>query len=335
MRIGLAYDLKEAVCVGQGHPDDALEEYDSPQTVEALASAFEAAGHSVTRLGGGREFLARVVDEQIDLVFNIAEGLGNYRSREAQVPSVLEMLGIPYSGSDPQCLAICLDKPLTKKLVAMAGVRTPMWRVIGSDVQLKAVTWDEFPFPVFVKPAQEGSSKGVRFACRAEGPEEAARAVARLLGDYRQPVLVEEFIPGDEVTVGVIGNSPPRVLGVMRVLPRKIEGDFVYTLEVKRDWERLVDYECPARLAPDVIRAIADSSLKAFEALGCRDLARIDFRVSPAGLPHFLEINPLPGLNPHSGDLPIMAGKTGLSYEALILSVVDAALGRYRLCVRA
>jgi len=335
MRIGLAYDLKEAVHVGQGHPEDTLEEYDSPQTVEAIAGALEAAGHSVARLGGGREFLARIPDEKVDLVFNIAEGLGNHRSREAQVPSVLEMLGVPYSGSDPQCLAICLDKPLTKKLVAMAGVRTPRWRVIANDVELAAAAWDDFPFPAFVKPAQEGSSKGIRFACKVESPGQVSAAVARLLRDYCQPALVEEFIGGDEVTVGVTGNSPPAVLGVMRVLPKKRGGDFVYSLEVKRDWEQLVDYECPARLGPVVVDAIADLSLKAFEALGCRDVARIDFRVSPAGLPYFIEINPLPGLNPHSGDLPIMAGKMGWSYQALISAVVNAALGRYRLCVRA
>jgi len=331
MRVGLTYDLKDRVRTGPDSPDDALEEYDSEETVEAIAGTLQSRGHSVVFLGGGREFLSGVLGEHVDLVFNIAEGLGNQRSREAQVPSVLEMLDIPYSGSDPQCLAICLDKPLTKKLVAAAGVATPRWRVIGDNGRMKDVTWDGFPFPAFVKPSHEGSSKGIRFR-RAETGAEAADMAAALLSRYRQPVMVEEFIAGDEVTVGVIGNAPPRVLGLMRILPRQKEGYFVYSLEVKRDWENLVDYECPARLEPRVMQMIAESSLQAFEALGCRDVARMDFRVAPDGVPYFLEVNPLPGLNPHSGDLPIMAGKMGWTYESLVNGILAAASERYGLC---
>ena len=130
MRIGLSYDLKQEVSLEKAGPEDALEEYDSPKTIELIVAALEAGGHSVVRLGGGREFLNNVLRQNVDIVFNIAEGRGNYRSREAQVPSVLEMLNIPYVGSDPQCLAICLDKPLTKKIVAGSGISTPNWRVI-------------------------------------------------------------------------------------------------------------------------------------------------------------------------------------------------------------
>ncbi len=331
MIVGLTYDLREHVRVGADCPDDALEEYDSLETVQAIAGALESQGHSVVGLGGGREFLSSVLSERVDLVFNIAEGLGNQRSREAQVPSVLEMLDIPYSGSDPQCLAICLDKPLTKKLVATAAVATPRWRVIGDVGQLEDVPWDGFPFPAFVKPSHEGSSKGIRFR-RAETAAQATDLAAGLLSRYRQPVMVEEFIAGDEVTVGVIGNSPPGVLGAMRILPRQKGDYFVYSLEVKRDWENLVEYECPARLEPRVMQMIAESSLSAFEVLECRDFARMDFRVAPDGVPYFLEVNPLPGLNPHSGDLPILAGKMGWSYEALINAILTAACERYALC---
>jgi len=331
MRVGLTYDLKERVHAGPDCPDDALEEYDSQETVQAIAGALESQGHAVVCLGGGREFLSSVQSEHVDLVFNIAEGLGNQRSREAQVPSVLEMLDIPYAGSDPQCLAICLDKPLTKKLVAAAGVATPRWRVVSDVGQLEDVPWDGFPFPAFVKPSHEGSSKGIRFR-RAETGAQAADMAEVLLSRYRQPVMVEEFIAGDEVTVGVVGNSPPRVLGPMRILPRQKGDYFVYSLEVKRDWENLVDYECPARLEPRVMQLIAESCLNAFEVLGCRDFARMDFRVAPDGVPYFLEVNPLPGLNPHSGDLPIMAGKMGWSYEALIEAILTAACERYDPC---
>jgi len=154
------------------------------------------------------------------------------------------------------------------------------------------------------------------------------QAVTRLLESYRQPVMVEEFIAGDEVTVGVVGNDPPAVLGIMRVLPRERKGDFVYSLEVKRDWERLVEYECPARLPQTVLAKITEFSLTTFQALGCRDFARLDFRVSPEGVPYFLEINPLPGLNPRSSDLPIMARRLGWTYQELVTAVVKAALKR-------
>jgi D-alanine-D-alanine ligase len=333
MKIGLAYDLKEAVPLRQSHPEDALEEYDSRETVVGIAAALESQGHSVIRLDGGRDFLVNIQKEKVDLVFNIAEGLGNYRSREAQVPGILEMLDIPYTGSDPQCLAICLDKPLTKKLLATAGVATPRWRVVNSAPQVREIDWDGFPFPAFLKPVHEGSSKGIRFGSRIENTAQLAEAIPALVGRYQQSVMVEEFITGDEVTVGVVGNSPPMVLGIMRVVPKSMEGYFVYSLEVKRDWERLVDYECPAQLEAGVLKRIADSSLKAFEILGCRDFARLDFRVSRDGIPYFLEINPLPGINPNSGDIVIMAKKMGWRYESLISAIVEAALERYPQCV--
>jgi len=333
MKIGLAYDLKEAVPLRQSHPEDALEEYDSRETVVGIAAALESQGHSVIRLDGGRDFLVNIQKEKVDLVFNIAEGLGNYRSREAQVPGILEMLDIPYTGSDPQCLAICLDKPLTKKLLATAGVATPRWRVVNSAPQVREIDWDGFPFPAFLKPVHEGSSKGIRSGSRIENTAQLAEAIPALVGRYQQSVMVEEFITGDEVTVGVVGNSPPMVLGIMRVVPKSMEGYFVYSLEVKRDWERLVDYECPAQLEAGVLKRIADSSLKAFEILGCRDFARLDFRVSRDGIPYFLEINPLPGINPNSGDIIIMAKKMGWRYESLISAIVEAALERYPQCV--
>jgi D-alanine-D-alanine ligase len=329
MRIGLSYDLKDKVPEPQGKPEDALEEYDSLETVDAIAKAIEAQHHSVVKLGGGREFLNNVLGQRVDLVFNIAEGLGNYRGREAQVPSVLEMLGVPYSGSDPLCLAVSLEKPLAKRLVSFSGVATPRWQVVSDTRQLKEVEWGQFPLPAFAKPAHEGSSKGIRITSRLENSPQIVEAVTGLLEYYQQPVMVEEFISGEEVTVGVIGNSPPKVVGIMRVVPRKKTDYFVYSLEVKRDWESLLTYECPALLGKGVLQDIADSSLKAYEALGCRDFARMDFRIGPDGTPYFLEINPLPGLNPKSGDLPIMAGKMGWTYEALISAVLNAALQRY------
>ncbi len=333
MRIGLSYDLKEAMPAEQAAGDDAFEEYDLPETVGLIAAFIEGEGHSVVKLGGGREFLGNILREKVDFVFNIAEGRGNYRSREAQVPSILEMLNIPYSGSDPQCLAICLDKPLTKKMVASAGVCTPRWCVINESEELWQISDFGFPFPAIVKPACEGSSKGIRLNSVVDNAKQAREAIGRLLEHYQQPAMLEEFIGGDEVTVGIIGNSPPKILGIMRILPRRKAGYFLYSLEVKRDCFDLVDYECPACLEEKVLERIKLSSLNAFRVLGCRDFARLDFRISPEGVPHFLEINPLPGLGTYS-DLVIMAKKVGWTHKELISAVLNAALERYPQCVR-
>lgn len=334
MKIGLSYDLKDSIQPGYHPTDDALEEYDSPETVDALADAMTALGHSAVRLGGGREFLDNITKTQVDFVFNIAEGLGNYRGREAQIPAILEMLDIAYSGSDPQCLAICLDKPLTKKLLAAAGISTPEWHMVSSVNQLQETDWNTFPLPAFVKPAYEGSSKGITSGSIAKTTEQIINLATELIEHYDQPALVEHFVFGDEVTVGVLGNTPPKILGIMRIVPRNAVTYFIYGLEVKRDWENLVDYECPARLDPHILTRIEQAALHTFNVLGCRDIARIDFKISPDGEPYFLEINPLPGLNPGSGDLPIMASKMGWTYQELISNVVNNALRRYPQCAR-
>jgi D-alanine-D-alanine ligase len=328
MRIGLSYDLKDTIALQQASCDDACEEYDSSETVELIATSLEGEGHTVTLLGGGQEFLNKILHERVDFVFNIAEGRGTYRSREAQVPSILEMLNIPYSGSDPQCLAICLDKHLTKRLVALGGVSTPTWRVINDRQELHEINRCRSLFPAIIKPAYEGSSKGIRLTSLVEDAKQANEVIECLLDKYHQPAMMERVISGDEVTVGVIGNSPPKVLGVMRILPKQTNDRFLYTLEVKRNYLELVDYECPAGLDERVLQRIQTASLKAFDALGCRDFARVDFRISAGGVPYFLEINPLPGLGNHS-DLVIMAQKLGWNHRQLISAVLNAALERY------
>jgi D-alanine-D-alanine ligase len=332
MRIGLSYDLKDTIAVDGTAPADALEEYDCPETVELIDGALVKQGHRVVRLGGGREFLNNILRENVDIVFNIAEGRGNHRSREAQVPAVLEMLGIPYSGSAPECLTLCLDKPLTKQIVTAAGIPTPRWRVVKDSRELQELPWKQFPFPAIVKPAWEGSSKGIHADSLADSPQQAIEAAGQLIERYRQPVMVEEFIDGDEVTVGIVGNSLPRVVGIMRIVPRVKNGHFVYSLEVKRDYENLVDYECPAQLEGETLEKIRLSALRAFEVTGCRDFARLDFRVSSEGIPYFIELNPLPGLGIYS-DLVIMAIKMGWTHEQLINMVFDAAVARYAQCV--
>ena len=333
MRIGISYDLKTAV-TGHRRVDDDLEEYDSPETLEIISSTLEKKGHRVVRLDGGARFLANIRREKVDFVFNISEGRGNYRSREAQVPSVLEMLGIPYTGSDPQTLAVCLDKPLTKKLVSLEGIPTPRWLLISGEEELEKTDWKGFPFPAIVKPAQEGSSKGIRLTSLVENTSQAVNEAGRIIRGYRQPVMVEQFIDGDEVTVGLIGNSPPKFVGMMRILPRKKEKHFVYSVEVKRDYVNLVDYESPVKLPQAVLDRLEQYSLKAFKVLDCRDFSRVDFRVGPDGVPYFIEINPLPGLGTYS-DLIIMGVKMGWTHEGLIGAVLDAAIERCTSCTGA
>jgi D-alanine-D-alanine ligase len=180
-------------------------------------------------------------------------------------------------------------------------------------------------YPVIVKPAWEGSSKGIRSTCLVERAADLLPTVESLRRDYAQPLVVEEFIDGDEVTVGLVGN-PPEPIGVMRVVPRKPTGRFVYSLEVKRDFRRQVTYECLDPAAAE-FRRCADAAVRAWHALGCRDVARIDFRVR-GGAPYFLEANPLPGLNPESSDLVIMAGLVGVGHARLVQSILRAALDR-------
>src|SRR5262249_8890510 len=176
--------------------------------------------------------------------------------------------------------------------------------------------------------AWEGSSKGIRGKCVVDNEEEMLDAVTAQSHDYRQPILVEEYIQGEELTVGVLGNDPPQVIGVMRVLPRQTEERFVYSLEVKRDYRQLVTYECPAKLPAGHSSFVEQMALIAFRALGCRDVARVDFRLRD-GVPYFLEVNPLPGLNPESSDLVILAGLAGIPYHQLIAGTFGAAHPRH------
>ena len=330
MRIGITFDVKLA-SAGQlaGLAADEEEEFDSPATIMALHAVLQELGHEVLLLGNGEDMLRQLLQgERPELVLNIAEGRGTSRSREARVPAVLEMLGIPYTGSDPLTLAVTLDKDCAKRLVRDAGLPTPPWVLVSgeltADIQRRL---DRLEMPVFVKPAYEGSSKGILASNLIHDRAELTSMLERLCETYHQPVLVEEFIDGDELTVGVLGNAPPEVVGIMRVLPRQADGPFVYSLEVKRDWERRVRYECPAQLSPADSEAVSQAALACYRTLGCRDVSRLDFRLRNH-VPYFLEVNPLPGLSPTSGDLVLLSGFMGVEYRELIGRILEAALGR-------
>ena len=337
MKIGITFNLRGHAPVPAGAPDDLYEEFDDPSTIAAIADVLRGLGHNVVELGDGREMLHKLLADPPDFVFNFAEGVGISRSRESRVPAVLEMLGIPYSGSDPATLAACLDKDWTRRLVESVGVYCPAGMTIAPETSATrtesqlAELLDEagLETPLIVKPACEGSSKGIRNKCIVEKVADFAPLVLELCREYKQAVLVEEFIAGEELTVGVVGNSPPEVLGVMRVVPKQPTDRFIYGLEVKRDYKRLVDYECPARIGTDDFEAVEEAALAAYDVLGCRDVARLDFRLRE-GIPYFIEANPLPGLGPVTGDIVLIANFMGVNHAQLIERILQAALQRQR-----
>ena len=303
---------------------DENEEFDSPETIAALAQLFAQEGYSVTVLEADRSLPRRLTTGNFELVFNIAEGRGG-RCREALVPALCEMLGLHYTGSDPLTLAATLDKDVAKRLL-LGQVLTPAWRVVRRLTDLQDF---DLPFPVIAKPNDEGSSKGIHDDCKCNNVEELECLCRRLLDDYGRPVLVETFVRGPEVTVGVVGNAQPEVIGLMHVVPIGAQldepGDFVYSLQAKRDFANRVRYAIPPELAPDVCQRLEVAALRAFRLLDCRDVARIDFRVGPDGQPYFIEANPLPGLSPTTGDLVIMARALGWTWESLITRILREA----------
>jgi D-alanine-D-alanine ligase len=325
LRIALCYDLKSDYLAAGFAPEEVME-FDEEETVAALAGALERLGHRPERVGRGLELARRLAaGERWDLVFNIAEGVRG-RSREAQVPAVCELFDQPYTFSDPLTCALTLDKPLAKRLVRDGGLPTAAFAVIERAEEAEGL---EMEPPLFVKPAAEGSSKGVTGRSRVGSREELRAACAELLRDFRQPVLVESYLPGREVTVGIVGNDgDARVVGVMEVLFNDgTDGD--YTAVNKQEFEgrvryRLLDGEPLAEQARD--RALAIYGL-----LSCRDAARIDFRCDAAGEPCFLEINPLPGLHPTYSDLPILSKLAGISYPELLGRIVETSGRRWGL----
>jgi D-alanine-D-alanine ligase len=331
MKIGIAFDLKTDVVEGralpQGAPEDFLEEYDSQGTIDAIAQAIGKLGHEARPLGGGRKLIERVLADTPDLVFNIAEGFGT-RSREAHVPALLEMLEVPYTHSDPLTLAVTLDKAVAKRLAASMGVPTPRHAVVATEAQATDV---DLGLPMIVKPLWEGSSKGIRKTSRITDRAALRPTVAKLLADYGEPVLVEEFLPGAEFTVGILGTGKDaRVLGALEIVPRQAKPEeFVYSLEVKRNWEVEVEYHVPPRRPAEVVREVERVALDAYRALDCRDVGRVDVRLDAKGRASFLEVNPLPGIHPVTGDLCILARGMGVPYEGLIGSIIASARARW------
>ncbi len=324
--LGLVYELLRPVEPGSGLPPDAFAEYEPIATIEGIEAAARRLGLTPVRLGGPADWLdepapwRRIVDAGVDVVFNIAEGFGT-RNREAWAPVLLEMSGIPYLGSDALTLSTSLDKHWTKLIVEEAGVAA----VPGISVPEGREVPPLDDFPRFVKPRYEGTSKGIRRDSKVGDATECQRAVARIERDYRQPALVEAFLPGAEYTVTVIGNDSARALPVLqRALdPRSGIGLHAVSDEAGAD----PNYDLPGELSPELEKSLGDQALCAFHALGCRDFARVDFRLDERGDIFFLEINPLPTFAP-DGSFGVLAELEGLPPEALVSEAISAGLTR-------
>ncbi len=328
LRVGITYNLKKDFSRQENQPNDLFEEFDVEETIDAIRGVLIRDGHEVMKLGGGTGLIDRLRASTVDIVFNIAEGLRG-RNREGHIPSLLEFLNIPYTGSDPLTLSLTLDKSMAKRVVMSAGVPTPRFKKVKRVEELEEVN---LSYPLFVKLGDEGSSKGVRLDSKVKDPRSLEEKVRWLLETYGPPLLVEEFVKGPEFTVGILGNAHPSVLGVMLI---EIKGrpvdEAIYSLEIKREWEEKVAYHCPPPIDPDLQKRIEEVALQAYQVLDCRDVSRVDIRVGEDGVPYFLEINPLPGLSPVYGDLPIMAKRMGWGYDELVRTIFHHALKRYGL----
>jgi D-alanine-D-alanine ligase len=335
MDIGIAFDLKSDFQVSPDAPADRLAEYDSPATIQGISDALRQLGHSPRPMGGGRRLFEGLMKDPPQLLFNIAEGWGG-RCREAHVPAMAEMLGIPCTHSDPLTQALTLDKAMAKRIVQSAGVPTAPFVLVTSEEEAAGATHasplHDFPLPAIAKPAWEGSSMGIRKSSRATSLATLRSQALHLLRTYSQPILVERFLPGREITVTLLGQDPPRVLGILEIEPLKVpDAEFVYSRELKVDWSEEVAYHCPPRLEAARIRRIEEVAAAAYQALGCRDIGRIDLRFDEHGEPSFIEANALPGIAPGYSDSCILAEKAGMSYVELIDSIVRSACRRYRL----
>ena len=354
VRIGLAFNLKPeapAATAGAGSPSpsdpvapnrvlrgdleqpDLYAEWDEPATIDAVAAALATLGE-VVRLEADECFPEKLRAARPDFVFNIAEGLYG-PNREGHVPAICEFYGIPCHASDPLALSLCLHKGRTKEVLQQHGVPTAPFIVARSRDDARNVA---LPFPLFVKPCFEGSGKGVTVRNLCHNRAELVARVEELLATYRQPILIETYLPGREFTVAVLGNGDearclPLVGMSFDSLPPGAPP--IYGYEAKWLWDTLANpldlFECPARVPEALTREIEQVALAAYRALECRDWCRIDVRCDVAGRPMVVELNPLPGILPDPRDnscFPKAARTAGMSYDELIRTVADIAWRR-------
>lgn len=323
LSVGLVYDLRDEY-LAQGYSEEQVAEFDSDSTIQALEHALRKLGHRPERIGNGRALAAQLVAGcRWDLVFNISEGLWG-RSREAQAPALLEMYGVLYTFSDPLICALTLDKAMAKRIVQSAGVRTPRFAVVSSPEEIESI---DLTYPLFAKPIAEGTGKGVDHRSRIDSSAQLRQVCQDLLERFREPALVEEYLPGREFTTAILGTGPAaEVLGTTEFTIASGAPAADYSYEVKEQCESYVQYfEMPRGTLREEVEAL---SLAAYRALECRDTGRVDVRLDGQGRPCFIEINPLPGLHPTHSDLPMIAAQQGMAYAELIGRIVASALTR-------
>ena len=322
MLIGLTYDLRQEY-LDAGFTEDETAEFDRISTVEAIEAALRELGHTTDRIGHARQLISRLArGDEWDLVFNFAEGLCGI-AREAQIPAILDVYGIPYTFSDPLVLAVTLHKGMTKTLVAAGGVPTPPFAVVERTSDINKV---ELPLPLFAKPVAEGTGKGVTPASKVKDRAALQQVCDDLLRKYEQPVLVETYLPAREFTVGITGTGEAAcVVGTIEVILLSQAEAEVYSYVNKERCEELVEYRYVRPDADEEVRTAEDVALKAWRLLGCRDGGRVDLRSDACGVPNFMEVNPLAGMHPEHSDLPILAAKAGVPYVELIRRIIDSA----------
>ncbi|MBK8164919.1 MAG: D-alanine--D-alanine ligase [bacterium] len=324
MRIGLTYDLRDDY-LAMGFGEEETAEFDRLSTIEAIEGALQRLGHATDRIGHVKALAGRLVaGDRWDLVFNIAEGMYGI-GREAQVPALLDAYDLPYTFSDPLVLALTLHKGLTKRVLRDGGLPTPDFREVHAPADIDTI---DLPFPLFCKPLAEGTGKGIDGTSLVRSRPELRATCERLLATFRQPVLVETYLPGRELTTGITGTgAAARVVGTMEVILGERAEPGAYTYANKELWEDRVEYRLVTPQDPVVAKAEA-VALAAWRLLGCRDGGRLDLRCDGAGDPQLMELNPLAGLHPGHSDLPIICNLLGVPYDELIGRIVDSAAAR-------
>lgn len=322
MKLGITYDLRDDY-LAEGYGEEETAEFDRVDTIEGIEGVLDELGFVTDRIGNFKNLVRKVAEgHRWDMVFNIAEGLYGI-GREAQVPALLDAYRIPYTFSDPLTLSLCLHKAMTKRIIRSVGITTPDFAVLESKEDIECLS---LPFPLFAKPVAEGTGKGITQSSKITGKNDLRRVCCDLLERFQQPVLIETFLPGEEYTVGIVGTGKDaEVLGTMEIQYSTAQAD-VYSYSTKANYSSLVTYHL---VTGPIAAKCAELSLQVWKVLRCRDAGRIDIRLDAEGIPNFLEINPLAGLNPTHSDLPILCRLAGLPYGELIRRILKSAFKTY------
>jgi len=317
MTIGLTYDLCEYY-IQQGYSAEEAAEFDSPETIDGIEQALIALGYKTERIGTIKELIPQLaIGNRWDLVFNIAEGV-NGIGREAQIPALLDAYNIPYTFSDPMVLSLTLHKGMTKHVINNLGIPTAVFTTIKSINELEEY---KFTYPLFIKPACEGTGKGIYDSSYINNQKELYERCDILFRKFKQDILIEKYLSGREFTVGILGTGrDAKIIAVMEIVSKA--DSTIYSLHQKKNYKEKVYYTLPTA---DIAKKCERIALDAWTGLGCRDCGRIDIRCDDMDNPYFLEVNPLAGLHPIDSDLPIMCSMVGISYNELIKDIVEAA----------